>query len=417
MKVLISSAGSHGDVLPYIAIGREMLTRGHDVVLYANPYFRDYVVAAGLEFVPISTVDEYARLFGELADSDPKKALQRVSAHFGKICRDYYQAMKAEVVAGQTITIGNSLLFAPRLLRETDGVPCAAVHLAPCVIRSNRKPARLVPNWIDADTPTLLKRMVWWATDKFYYDPYFTKPLNTLRSELGLAPVANIFRSWIHEADCLVALFPEWFAHRQADWPSHLVLTGFPLYDNSVHSPLPNQLVEFIEAGSAPVAFSAGTANANASGFFETSIEACRLAGIRGILVSHFTDQIPKRLPADIMHVAYAPFGTLLPKLGAFVHHGGIGSTSQALRAGVPQLIRPVAYDQFDNSARAVQLGVACELLPKQYSAHSAADALSHLMSNSHIRERCKDTATQFANGDAIQAVCDAITSRCATTR
>jgi rhamnosyltransferase subunit B len=37
-----------------------------------------------------------------------------------------YQAMKAEVVAGQTITIGNSLLFAPWLLRETDRVPCAA---------------------------------------------------------------------------------------------------------------------------------------------------------------------------------------------------------------------------------------------------------------------------------------------------
>ena len=46
MKVLISSAGSHGDVLPYIAIGREMRARGHEIVLLANPYFRDYVIAA-----------------------------------------------------------------------------------------------------------------------------------------------------------------------------------------------------------------------------------------------------------------------------------------------------------------------------------------------------------------------------------
>jgi hypothetical protein len=46
------------------------------------------VIAAGLQFVPISTVDEYARLFGELAESNPKKALQCISAHFGEICRD-----------------------------------------------------------------------------------------------------------------------------------------------------------------------------------------------------------------------------------------------------------------------------------------------------------------------------------------
>ena len=194
MKVLISSAGSHGDVLPFIAIGRELRARGNEVVLFANPYFRDYVIAAGLQFVPISTVEAYARLFGELAESDPQKALQRVSAHFGEICRDYYQAMKAQILAGQTLTIGNSSLFASRLLQEMDGVPCAAVHLARCLIRSNLKPARLVPDWINAGTPTLSKRAAWWAADKFYFDPYFAKPLNKLRVELGLAPVANVCR-------------------------------------------------------------------------------------------------------------------------------------------------------------------------------------------------------------------------------
>jgi rhamnosyltransferase subunit B len=417
MKVLIVSAGSHGDVLPFIAIGREMRARGHEIVLFANPYFRDYVMAAGLQFAPISTLDEYARLFGDFAESDPQKALKRVSAHFGEICSHYYQAMNVEVVTGQTIAIGNSLLFAPRLLREIDGVPCAAVHLAPCVIRSNLEPARLVPNWINADSPMLWKRAAWWTADKFSYDPLFGKPLNKLRAKLGLAPVVNIFRSWIHEADCVVALFPEWFAPRQADWPAQVVLTDFPLYDNGAHSPLPNRLVEFIEVGPAPVAFSAGTANANAKSFFETSIAACRLAGVRGVLISNFADQIPEPLPVDILHIAYAPFGALLPKLSVFVHHGGIGSTSQALRAGVPQLIRPVAYDQFDNSARAARLGVARELPAKQYSARPVAEGLSRFMSDSHVRERCRQVASHFANGDGIKAACDTILARCAVAQ
>jgi UDP:flavonoid glycosyltransferase YjiC (YdhE family) len=325
--------------------------------------------------------------------------------------------MKADAVAGQTISIGNSLLFASRLLRETDGIPSAVVHLAPCVIRSNLKPARLVPKWINADTPLLVKRMAWWALDKFFYEPNFTKPLNKLRTELGLAPASDIFRSWIHEADCVIGLFPEWFANRQADWPSKVVLTGFPLYDNGAHSSLSDELVAFIEAGPAPVAFSAGTANASARSFFETSIDACRLAGMRGILISNFDGQVPTQLPPDIVHVAYAPFGALLPKLSAFVHHGGIGSISQALRSGVPQLIRPVAYDQFDNAVRVVELGVARELLSKQYSARAVASALLHLTSDVNLHKRCKEITKRFAHGNSRQAACDAITSRCVLRR
>jgi rhamnosyltransferase subunit B len=48
----------------------------------------------------------------------------------------------------------------------------------------------------------------------------------------------------------------------------------------------------------------------------------------------------------------------LLPQVAALVHHGGIGTTAAALAAGIPQLIAPFAFDQFDNAARTVRLGV-----------------------------------------------------------
>jgi UDP:flavonoid glycosyltransferase YjiC (YdhE family) len=422
MKILIATVGSYGDVLPNLAIGREMRTRGHEVVFFANPYFGNRVTDAGLRFVPVGSLSEYTGNSGEASQSNPEKAVR--SLRYTDICLDYYQAMRAEIVAGQTITISGNPFFwhAPRLLQETDGIPCTAVYLMPCAFRSNLKPARLTSHWlINADTPMLLKRAVWWAVDQFYFEPYFMKPLNKARTQLGLAPAAHIFRScsWIYEADCVLAMFPAWFAPAQADWPANTVLAGFP-FDNSEPAPLPGPLAEFIEAGSAPVAFSVGTAQtgkAMAKSFFETSIAACRLAGIRGILMSHFAEHIPQPLPAGVIHVKYAPYETLLPKLGVFVHHGGIGTLSQALRAGVPQLIRPVAYDQFDNSRRAVQLGVARELLPKQYSARAVADALTYLMSDDHVRQQCREVASRFTGRNTIQMACDTILSRCGATR
>jgi rhamnosyltransferase subunit B len=409
MRVLIASAGSHGDVFPFIAIGREMLARGHEVLFFGNPCFREYVTTVGMQFVPISTSEEYHRVFGEIAEDDPAKALKRITAHFGEICGDCYMALKANVIPRQTITVSSSVFFAPRLLSETDGVPCVAVHLAPNVIRSNIKPARSAPNWIHAGTPALIKRFAYWSADTFFLDPYFTKPLNTLRAALRLPPLTRIFGSWINEADCLIGMFPDWYAERQLDWPSKMVMSGFPLYDHGAQAPLADELNEFIAAGPAPVAFSAGTANANAGAFFRASVEACRIAGLRAILLSNFAGQIPASLPNGVIHVQYAPFGSLLPKLAAFVHHGGIGSTSQALKAGVPQLIRPVAYDQFDNSARAERLGVARELLPKQYSARAAATALSQLMSDTKLHGRCSEIAKRLADNPALQIACNAI--------
>ena len=161
MRVLIATAGSHGDVLPFVALGREFAARGHEVILYANPFFRSYTTDSAIRFVPISTVDKYSSLFGELSDGDPSRAFKRVAMEYAEIGPEYYRAMKADVIPGNTISIGNSLLFSPHLLRETNGVPCATVHLAPSVFRSNVKPPRLVPNWIASRTPSLLKRTAW----------------------------------------------------------------------------------------------------------------------------------------------------------------------------------------------------------------------------------------------------------------
>ncbi|MGV1100666.1 glycosyltransferase [Thiovibrio sp. JS02] len=412
MRVLISAAGSHGDVLPFVALAREFATRGHDVIFYANPIFHSYVTDETIRFIPISTVDAYEKLFKETSDSDPKSAFRRVGKEYGEICPAYYRAMKADARIGDTITISNSLLFASRLLRETDNVPCATVHLAPSVFRSNHSPARLVPRWIDSRTPALVKRLAWWTLDKGFYDPYITTPLNRLRAELGLPRVERIFHSWIHEADAVVGMFPNWFAEPQVDWPQHVVLAGFPLYDHSQQVLLPQSLSEFIEAGPPPVGFSAGTATATAHDFFRTSIEACKEAGVRGILLSPFAEQIPGPLPEGVIHVCYVPFGTLLPKLAVFVHHGGIGSTSQALRAGVPQLIRPVAYDQFDNAHRAVRLGVAKEVLPKKYSVRAVTSALRELISDHTMRQRCQKVAMRLTHCNVVAGACDMILDR-----
>lgn len=412
MRVLIAAVGSHGDVLPFIGLAKAFQARGHAVRLYTNPYFEAVVRGAGIDLAPVATV---AELESFLADPDllhSLRGMRLIGKGLAEALPELYAAMERDAQPANTITIGSTLAFAPRLLREKRGIPTATIHLAPAVFRSSRHIPRLTAGASWQSAPPWMKRLMWAAADALFLDRVIAAPLNRFRASLGLPPIGRVFDRWLHEGELVVGMFPDWFAPPQPDWPANLELTGFPLYDHGEYHPLSDTLQAFIDGGEPPIAFTAGTATSAAPHFFAAAADACRLLGKRGILLSGYIGHLPRQLPAGVIHADYAPFSMLLPQVAAFAHHGGIGSTSQALRAGVPQLIRPAAYDQFDNADRAVRLGVARELLPRQFKPKAVAAALDQLMVDREIRTRCADAAKRFTGADAIADTCDLVLRR-----
>jgi UDP:flavonoid glycosyltransferase YjiC (YdhE family) len=70
------------------------------------------------------------------------------------------------------------------------------------------------------------------------------------------------------------------------------------------------------------------------------------------------------------------------------VHHGGVGTTSHGLLAGVPTLIVPFAFDQSDNAEHARRLGTSRTLYRKNYNASSAAHELGRLLEGREYAQR-----------------------------
>lgn len=410
MRILISTVGSHGDVLPFISLANEFIKNGDEVIFYANPFFKTMIFNKEIKFVEIGTIDEYNKIFKNVENKNPTKSFILIASELMRLCPIYYEAMKNNILENHTISITNSLLFSARLLEETHNIPCVTIHLSPSIFRSNQNPARLTPSWIKKETPEFIKNISWCLLDKLFYEPNFNKPLNIIRKKYGLKEVKRIFKSWIHESNLVIGLFPSWFAKPQSDWVSNINLIDFPLDDNSKYISLSQEILDFIKSKDTPiVVFSAGTATANDSEFFKTSIKACKNLDIRAILLTHFKEQIPANLPKNIIHIEYAPFSLLLPKVDLFVHHGGIGSTSQALKAGVPQLIRPVAYDQFDNSSLAVNLGVAKEILIKNYNIKNIVNSINEILSVDIYKNNAKLVAKNFTKENTMQKVCELI--------
>jgi len=69
-----------------------------------------------------------------------------------------------------------------------------------------------------------------------------------------------------------------------------------------------------------------------------------------------------------------------MPRVLAVAHQCGIGTLSHTLRAGLPSVACPFAFDQPNNARRLEELGVAEVLLPHQHDAAHIAHALQRLL-------------------------------------
>jgi UDP:flavonoid glycosyltransferase YjiC (YdhE family) len=112
-------------------------------------------------------------------------------------------------------------------------------------------------------------------------------------------------------------------------------------------------------------------------------------------------------LPPEVIAVNYAPYEALLPRACVMVHHGGVGTTSQGLRAGVPTLIVPFAFDQPDNAAHAEKLGTSRTLPRSKYTSARIARELEILLGNPEFASKARAAAQQLQEENGAAVACD----------
>lgn len=144
---------------------------------------------------------------------------------------------------------------------------------------------------------------------------------------------------------------------------------------------VPPELTRFLDNGPPPLVFTLGTSAVwVARNFFRESVEAAKRLGRRAVLLIGDERNLPRSVPEGVIVLDYVPYQSLLPRACAVVHHGGVGTTSQALLSGVPTLIVPFAFDQSDNAEHARKLGASRTLYRKNYSAPRVANELRELL-------------------------------------
>lgn len=407
MHFLLTTVGSSGDVHPFVGIGRTLLARGHRVTLMTSGHFEPLVRQAGLEFVDPAPDWDFRESLNRPELWHLLRGPRFVMGMIAETVEAHFQSILAHATPGETVLVASSLAFGARIAQEVAGISLATVHLSPSLFRSMhteiKLPGMFLPTWL----PAPLRKLQFWLGDRLIIDRVLGTKINGIRAQYGLSPVRGIMGNWWHSPQLVLALFPEWFGPKQPDWPSQTVLTGFPLYDEGDLIEPSADLLAYLSAGPKPIVFTPGSANLHGREFFEAACEACRRLGRRGLLLTRFPEQIPERLPEGVKHFDFVPFGWLLPRAAAVVHHGGVGSMAQGFAGGVPQLAMTMSFDQFDNAMRLERLNCGRGIRPMQFTGARVAALLDEMLSSPAVAQACQQVAERVKTERAMTTIAD----------
>lgn len=407
-RIVFSTVGSLGDLHPYIAIAKELLARGHAPVIATTDRYKTIVEAEGIEYAPLRPPEAVfggleavaAKLFDPFR-GPPYLVREMIMPYV----REQYEDTLA-ACQGAAMLVTHPLTMAGPLVCAKTGLPWVSSVLAPASLMSALDRPLLNASWwgrglrkIGPAPYALLQKTVDAIARRW------ERPLHLLRSDLGLprAHHAALLQGQF-SPHLNLALFPRLIAEPQADWPANTLLTGFARFDGPpIGARLQADLDAFLAVEDAPIVFALGSSVVMIAGdFWDKAIAASVSLGRRAILLTG--TPLARPLPAAVKAYDYLPYSAVFPHAAAIVHQTGIGTLAQALAAGKPQFIVPVAFDQPDNARRAVGLGLARSLPIVKVTSAILAREIAALLADPAYARCARDSMHGLDGGDARAA-------------
>ena len=399
---LLIAAGSNGDIHPFVGIARSLQAIGRQVTFIASAYHVNLVRSAGIDCLGFGTDEDYLRVVANPDLWNLRKGFAVLFARYGEYLQQMERAIQSLSHRGPLIAIAHPLAIAGAAIAREQGLiqSIVAAYLAPSNIKTCHDPLRIGPHAVPGWVPMGWRRALWRLLERGWIDPVPLAQINAVRETLSL-PRVRTFSGHLAEApDLSVTLFPSWFGPPMPDWPSPVLSGDFPLFDAATAGGFSDGTLRIPRLRRTALCLHAGHREHLCRRLLRLRARCCREArAARHLSDQGSARQIPADLPASVLWQPYVPLSALLPHAAALVHHGGIGTTAEALRSGTPQLITPFAWDQFDNAARVASLGAGMVMPSARLRPNRLADCLDALTRRDTFRARCSTARVSLLTG------------------
>ncbi|MGE4283711.1 MAG: glycosyltransferase [Clostridia bacterium] len=349
MKVAFLTLGSRGDVQPYVALAKELIKNGHEALVCTGASFKEFIQENGVDFheatadlMAILESDEGKKVFsgGRYNISKMLKyAKEVITPAYRKSMDDFLDASKRS----------DLIIYHPKALGAVDianflNIPCISMPPIPIVYPITEFPSIAVS--ANRNFGPFLNKLSYKATS-LGESPYM-KDINDFREKsLHLSKrKAGEFAFKVNRKDIPIIYPISPFLFKEVDsWKNRVFLSGFLFLDIG-ETKLDDELEDFLKSGAKPIVVSFSSMPLKDPKVFKDKIiEALKETGNRAVVLTGVSGMTFEN-QENIFCVKKAPHKLIFRKAKGIIHHGGVGTMSEALLSGVPQLIIPFTVDQ-----------------------------------------------------------------------
>ncbi len=395
MKFALASHGTRGDIEPCAAVGLELLRRGHEVQMAVPPKLVGFVEQAGLAAVP------YGLDFVELMDPEtfrnawkiqnPIALLHKAMDPVTKPWAEINSVLMSLADRADLLLTGIPYQEVAANVAEFYRIPLAALHTFPQRVNGYVAPIPPLP----FPLPSALMRSGLRVADWMYWR--ITKQVeDAQRRELGLPRAAAPASRRVMERGALeIQTYEDFcFPDVAAEWAGRRPFVGALTMELTTDAD--DEIASWITAGTPPIYFGFGSMPVESPGETIAMIAAvCATLGERALICSGASDFAGGDYLDHVKIVSAVNHAAVFPACRAIVHHGGAGTTSASLRAGVPTLILWIAFDQTIWASAVKRLGVGTSRRFAKTTHESLAADLRHILAPAYAT-RAREVACRM---------------------
>lgn len=405
MKITILTYGSRGDVQPFLPLSLRLMGQGHSVKLAAPFRFKNFIEQHHIDFAPLAGDPEDLSRRLNNAGHNFVKLLQKLMNHAIEIGADVWRQTEEScqeadlIIHAFTHSVG-----AHRLAREKN-VPDIHIQTFPMFTPTGDYPNITMPHGLPRSwnrfTHQFSAKLTWWTSyigfeqvcrraglpKRKLYWPFDDDPLR---------PRTPILCAWGP------SVLPA-----PSDWPTRVQVTGYYFFPPNDSYQLPAELLSFLQKRESPICITFGSmVNLDQERIDRIVREALKQTGHRGIILSGWSG-VEKASSSDLLYLEAAPHDWLLPQCKLVIHHGGAGTTTAGLLAGIPNIVVPFLEDQpfWGQRVHAIDAGPK-PILVKRLSMEKLTRAIAEAESEAlrkHTQALGQELRTEDGTGEVVK--------------
>ena len=411
MHITMITFGSRGDIQPFLALGKGLQRRGHEVRLLTHGTFRTLAEHTGIPFFPL---DEST---GELFQTTAGQMLLQTQG-----LRLYHQFARQTrpLIADTLATCWRACRGTEVILSSLHGLPYGAslaeklrlplvlACLQPSQLPTGAfadpgfahtfQPRASSSRWLNYGSHILAHLAFW--------EIFFPDIDRARRRALGLPPFP-IWMPWqalSAQANVLLLGYSPSLLPAPVEWPPRVAVTGYWFLDRDPSWQPPAELKQFLQEGSPPVYIGFGSmSDAQPEQLTPLIIEALERSQQRGVLLTGWGALQQVSHSARVAAIPSIPHDWLFPQMAAVIHHGGAGTTGACLRAGIPSITVSFLPEQAFWGEQVYRRGAGPRPMTRRLlSATLLSQAINQALQNATMRRHAALLGQQIRAEDGI---------------